>query len=355
MKMNHLKKIIVSIFVLALLAGLFPAHYAQAATKPAKAKVTAKVNNDGASVTLTIAKTENALGYKIMIKKPGAKKFTKLATVRKDGTVKRTFTVEDLTAGEYRFKVRAYLKNGSKTVWGKYSKVSKVKIETTPADMSGFAGAKTGDIIAFGSYEQDNNTDNGREAIEWIVLSNNGSELFVVSKYALDSKLYHDEYKGATWEECSLRQWLNDEFYNTAFSASDKTKIKAAKLKNDNNPEYGTEGGNETTDKVFLLSLEDVLNPEYGFSSDCSTSDIARRCAPTAYAVAQGAWVTEESWPDKYKTSDGEPTCQWWLRSPGDDTVFAAFVYPEGLVGIKGNYIYGKQVVRPALIIDLNP
>ncbi len=126
--MKVLKKVTVMALILMLIAGLFPARSAQAATKPAKAKVTVKANDDGTSVTLTIAKTKKAQGYQIMVKKPGAKKFTKLAAISEDGTAKRTYTAEKLTEGEYQFKVRAYLKNGKKTVWGKYSKVAKVKV-----------------------------------------------------------------------------------------------------------------------------------------------------------------------------------------------------------------------------------
>ena len=132
--MNLLKKVLVPLFVLVMIAGCFPARSAQATTKPGKAKVIAKVNDDGTSVTLTIAKTKNAQGYKIMVKKPGASKFTKLTTLKKDGTAERTYTAKKLTAGEYQFKVRAYLKNGSKTVWGKYSKVSSVKVSASKED-----------------------------------------------------------------------------------------------------------------------------------------------------------------------------------------------------------------------------
>ena len=132
--MKVFKKLAVLALVLTMIAGLFPARSAQAATKPAKAKVTAKANDDGTSVTLTIAKTKKAQGYQIMVKKPGASKFTKLTTLKKDGTAARTYTAKKLTEGEYQFKVRAYLKNGSKTVWGKYSKVVKVTIGKNAGD-----------------------------------------------------------------------------------------------------------------------------------------------------------------------------------------------------------------------------
>ena len=138
--MKRIKVIIAAFLMLAMTVGMFAAlggEKAQAATKPAKAKVTAKANDDGTSVTLTIAKTKKAQGYQIMVKKPGAKKFTKLATISEDGTAKRTYTAKKMTEGEYQFKVRAYLKNGKKTVWGKYSKVAKVKVESKAAEDTG--------------------------------------------------------------------------------------------------------------------------------------------------------------------------------------------------------------------------
>ena len=146
--MKVFKKLTVLALVLVMVAGLFPARSTQAAAKPAKAKVTAKANDDGKSVTLTIAKTKNADGYKIMVKKPGAKKFTKLATIKEDGTAARTYTAKKLTEGEYQFKVRAYLKSGSKTVWGKYSKVAKVKVK-------GAKTASTDNPAIVGVYRND--------------------------------------------------------------------------------------------------------------------------------------------------------------------------------------------------------
>lgn len=123
MNNSTMKKLITVLLAFAFVLGIFgsakPA--AAAAAKPAKAKLTAEAGTDGKSVTLTIAKTKNAEGYKIIVKKPGKDKFVKLTTLKQDGTEKRTYTAKKLSAGEYVFKVRAYLKDGSKTVWGKYS------------------------------------------------------------------------------------------------------------------------------------------------------------------------------------------------------------------------------------------
>ena len=135
MKSSMMKKLITCLLAIAFILGIFgngrPAS--AAAAKPAKAKLTAEAGSDGKSVTLSIAKTKNAEGYKIMVKKPGSDKFVKLTTIKEDGTGKRTYTAKKLTAGEYVFKVRAYLKDGSKTVWGKYSKTVSVTVGTASA------------------------------------------------------------------------------------------------------------------------------------------------------------------------------------------------------------------------------
>ena len=102
-------------------------------------------------------------------------------------------------------------KNGKTTITAKYGKktykckITVKKKSVSTGTVTDFSKAKTGDYIVFGSYEQDNNLDNGTEPIEWLVLSNDGSELYVISKYALDSKPYNIEYMETTWEICTVR------------------------------------------------------------------------------------------------------------------------------------------------------
>ena len=204
-----------------------------------------------------------------------------------------------------------------------------------------------GDIITFGSYEQDNVTSNGEEAIEWIVLDVVNGKALLLSKYALDCQPYNTEYVNVTWETCTLRNWLNSDFYNTAFNASEKTKIQSTTLVNANNPNCGTNGGNNTTDKVFLLSLSDINNTNYGFASSYFDDDVARRCQPTAYAKAQGCFTST--------TSGYEGNCWWWrLRSPGDYSNSAAEVRYDGYVDYCGGFVNNDNSgVRPVLWIDL--
>lgn len=203
--------------------------------------------------------------------------------------------------------------------------------------------AKVGDIVYFGAYEQDVNTSNGKEDIEWLVLAKENNRVLVISDKALDCQPYNSSYtEEVTWENCSLRKWLNGTFLNKAFSTEEQAQIQNTTVSADNNPQYSTNPGNATTDKVFLLSINEV---EKYFNSD-----EARKCAPTAYAKAQGA-----STNDTCKTPSGAATCWWWLRSPGDDQSSAAYVYFGGDVFELGNYVFsGLNAVRPAMWITID-
>ncbi|MDY6017558.1 MAG: TIR domain-containing protein, partial [Oscillospiraceae bacterium] len=76
--------------------------------------------------------------------------------------------------------------------------------------------AKAGDYVFFGAYEQDNSASNGKEHIEWLVLEVKDGKALVISKYALDCKQYNTNYTDVTWEACTLRRWLNNDFINAA-------------------------------------------------------------------------------------------------------------------------------------------
>ena len=194
---------------------------------------------------------------------------------------------------------------------------------------------KTGDIITFGHYEQDNNFTNGEEDIEWIVLDKKDDKALLLSKYGLDAKAYNTQNTGVTWETCDLREWLNDTFYQEAFSAEEQKLIEETTAIAEVNVRWGTEAGNDTPDKIFLLSTSEA---ETLFSNDND-----RTCYPTEYAKTQGAWQSEK-----------ELSCWWWLRSPGGNSCNAAFVYYVGTVDVYGHNVnYGTGSVRPALWINL--
>lgn len=193
--------------------------------------------------------------------------------------------------------------------------------------------ASVGSYITFGTYEQDNNTSNSKEDIEWLVLAKENNRLLVISRYALDC--HKEYYTSVTWETCTLRKWLNNDFLNAAFSSTEKNMIPTVTVSADKNPYSSTSPGNATQDKVFLLSIPEV--------NKYFASDSARQCKPTAYAKKQGVLTSFSGF------------CLWWLRSPGVNQYHAACVDRDGGVLEGGDRVGNAYAVRPALWISLEP
>lgn len=192
--------------------------------------------------------------------------------------------------------------------------------------------AEQGGSIFFGTYPQD--TVNKKSLIKWLVLEKKDNAALIISEKALDLQEYEDWGRGTlTWEHCSLRSWLNNTFFHEAFCTSEQTRIKSTNVSADKNPEYDTDPGNDTTDKVFLLSITEA---EIYFSTDEE-----RKCVPTKYANANSSY-----------RKDGEAD-DWWLRSPGDEQHCAAYVYANGSVNCAGANIKCRFCVRPAMWISL--
>ena len=204
--------------------------------------------------------------------------------------------------------------------------------------------AEQGDLVLFGSYEQDNNSKNGKEAIEWIVLSRSDNELMLLSRYGLDCKAYNDAEAKNSWESCKLREWLNDTFYNEAFSQDEMKKVKAQKLKN----MAGNKVQKETEDKVFILSAEDTINPEYGFNADKDKKDPLRACVPTKYATKQGLYIDDEIW-----TTDEDDLCNWWLRNLDESKKYAYVIGEFGYLSEDYGVSIDELAARPAIVISL--
>ncbi len=200
-----------------------------------------------------------------------------------------------------------------------------------------FYALNVGDTFALGSYEQDNNTSNGKEKIEWIVLAKENGKALVISKYALVCQQYNTSRADVTWENCSLREWMNGTFLDAAFSEKDQGQIINTNVSAGENPAYGTNPGNATTDKVFLLSINEV---EKYFDGD-----EARKCAPTAYAKEQGEYT---------EAASGAARCWWWLRSPGSHQHSAALVNSDGSILYYGrSALSDSDCVRPAMWVGM--
>ena len=192
--------------------------------------------------------------------------------------------------------------------------------------------AHVGSHIYFGSYEQDNIGANGKEDIKWLVLERDDNKILVISDKALDCQQYNTSLTSITWEMCSLRKWLNDGFLNDAFNAEEQAQIQNTDVTADINPIYNTNPGNDTTDKVFLLS---IVEAEKYFSSAS-----ARQCEPTEYVIASDV-------------SDNKGSCWLWLRSPGKHQDKAAIVRMDGTIDFIGYYDYNSAYVRPAMWIEI--
>lgn len=207
----------------------------------------------------------------------------------------------------------------------------------TKTELDELKKAEVGDYITFGSYEQDNNLENGAEAIKWLVLDKQEDKMLVISKYALDCQPYNTVSGAVRWDNCSLRNWLNSTFYEAAFLLEEKDMILATTIQAEVNPKYNIPLGNDTTDRVFLLSTDEAKS----YFAD----EKVRICSGTRYCYDQGA----------LKSSDGY--CSWWLRSmrsPGVDSAFPVLVLSDGFVFLRGAGASQEQVaVRPAMWINL--
>jgi len=220
---------------------------------------------------------------------------------------------------------------------------------------SGFSAkkAKVGKYVTLGSYEQDNVLKNGKEAIEWLVLDVKDGQALLLSRYALDAKPYHKTWTDVTWEESSIRAWLNKEFYNTAFTTTEKGAVLTTVLENPDNPKYETEGGNDTRDKVFLLSIEEATKyfPEDTFDEELKRFiNPARATSATPYAAVAGAYCTHHlgEWDDD--------NCYYWLRSPGYGNRYKPDVYYNGYLDLSGYVVHAEDhAVRPAIWVNLVP
>lgn len=192
------------------------------------------------------------------------------------------------------------------------------------------------------------------QPIKWRVLDVSGDEAFLLADLALDCRRYHEQYNSITWETCTLRAFLNNEFYQSAFDTDEQNAIIESELENKSNTLYRTKGGNDTIDKVFLLSEPEMARStakEYGFANDYDCYDEARQAKSSTYAKAMGIFsgIVNDG------RGDFRGYCDWWMRMPGDSAKDAMFCWYAGYIDYKGIYdYYDKAGVRPALKLDLS-
>lgn len=178
-----------------------------------------------------------------------------------------------------------------------------------------FKGCQVGDVVEFGSYEQDGDTSNGKEPIEWRVLAVEGNRAYVVSQKALDAHAFNaDEDDGNDRTSSDLKKWLENDFASQAFTGDDMKEISGAPT---------------------LFSIDEA--------NKYFMSDKDRQCCPTDRLKQQWGWDLDDN-----------DACDWRLRSPSVDSYDAAGVSSNGYVNSDGLYVvYADLAVRPALWVNL--
>ena len=199
---------------------------------------------------------------------------------------------------------------------------------------------KIGSIISFGGYK-------------WRILDTQGNTALIITENIIEQRIYYDAYKDITWAECALRKYLNGEFYDK-FSATDKSRIIPVINKNSDNQWYGTKGGEDTQDNIFLLSIEEAACKYFGDSSSKLENPKGNR----------RYWFERKDENNSKRIARLE--CKdriwwWWLRSPGRVNVKAVYIHGDGNIGIQGNNVLKGNIsdgkctggVRPALWLKL--
>ena len=201
------------------------------------------------------------------------------------------------------------------------------------------------------------------DPIKWKVLSVNGTSALLLAERGLDTQRYNGDYSDVTWENSTIRSWLNgygssyntygndyrgNSFFDRAFSPAEKNAIVTSDVANKNNPIYGTAGGNNTADKIYLLSIDEILNTDFKFSTSETARDNARRMKSSTYAKAMGVY-------SDMSTAD-TGICNWMLRSPGKDSSFSAYIKYLGNIDTGGNsaYSHDSKAVCPALHLNIS-
>ena len=201
--------------------------------------------------------------------------------------------------------------------------------EASEATAPTYNTLKKGTILTFGTYPQTGEED----PLEWVVLDCDEGVATLTTRYAIASIPYHDRKAEVTWETSEIRQWLNTDFYDTAFDEEDKALILESYLHNRDNPQYPVDGGEATFDYVYLMSYDEVMA---SFSTQRS-----RILRPTTHARDQHVDVSQK-----------DDTCWWFLRTPGDSQKNVMYVSADGSVTNSGTQVNAKKGgIRPTIHI----
>jgi len=177
----------------------------------------------------------------------------------------------------------------------------------------------------------------------WRVLDIQDNMALIITNQIIEQRAYHNKYIETTWNDCETRRYLNGEFYDR-FDETNKSRILQVTNKNLDNPWYGTKAGNESQDRIFILSLEEVCR-YFGDSTDKLYNRGNNRY-----------WKKNDENNRKRLAGFGETCWWWWLRSPGRHNRLAAYVHgTDGCVGVNGNNVTNDRGgIRPALWLQIS-
>lgn len=205
---------------------------------------------------------------------------------------------------------------------------------------------RVGDSVTFGRYPYESVEKLSEQKavnppIKWRVLDIKDDGVLLITENLIDCKPYHERDEDVTWQNCSLRAWMNNEFFNSAFNEEEKSRIIQVLNVNKNNPKNTTKGGGNTLDRVFALSVDEA--------DKYFKDTIDRRASVTPFAKSKGSRRSSD-----YQSMEGDGMGWWWLRSPGLEGDFASDVVADGNIVLDGGYVNGRTVsVRPAIWVRL--
>lgn len=282
--------------------------------------------------------TRTGATYKVEYRTATGSWHTQSASIAGNGRV-RSFSIPALTpATGYEFRVTETVKSSGATTVATLAAstagaATPVPYTATPKPTSTpkptatpRASVRVGDKVIFGSYEQDGKTSNGQEPIEWLVLEVKNGEALLISVYALD--VYNTYWGSPTWDNSTLRTWMNGAFYNKAFTSAEKAAIVTSTVKADKHPYYTSNPGKTTYDKVFCLSYVEA---------NTLLTAAQRKCTATTYARSTRKVYTEGG------------RCYWWLRTPGKPGCGASIVCTDGSYDYDASYDGFCYGVRPCI------
>lgn len=208
-----------------------------------------------------------------------------------------------VTESRYQRAVSLYENKNYREAYDAFTVLSNYNYKDSVEYLEKFEMKQIGDIITFGNYE-------------WYIISTSSDgytllckDIIYLYKGLYCYMPYHNKNTAITWEDCSIRSWLNDSFYNE-FNDEEKERITKTICENSNNNIYNTSGGNDTEDYIFLLSIDETKNID-----------------------------------KKMLASVGK----WWLRSPGYEQYYAAEVFVDGMIDTRGYVVDSESGIRPAL------